>query len=66
MAVGPEIEPYSEMVAFGYLPSPTHLPCGGKVEQVRATFSGVQVQSCPLQRPMSDSDEQATYGFSVS
>ena len=66
MAFLPEMEPYSEMVAFGYFFSPAHLPCGGKVEHVRATFSSVQVQSCPLQMPWSDSEEQARYGFSVS
>ena len=31
IASAPEMEPYSEIVAFGYLERPVHLPRGGKV-----------------------------------
>ena len=66
MASAPETEPYSEIVAFGYLDRPVHFPRGGKVEHVRAMFSGVQVQSAAPQMPSLDSEEQAKYGCCVS
>jgi len=44
----------------------THLPAGGKVEQVRATFSSVQLQSAAPQKPCCDSLEHAMYGCDVS
>ena len=37
------------------------LPVGGKVEHVRATLMGLQVQSPAGQRPWSDSLEHAMY-----
>jgi hypothetical protein len=45
---------------------PEHLPAGGKVEQVRATFSAEQSHLPCGQKPCSDSDEQAMYGLEVS
>ena len=42
------------------------LPSGGKVEQVRATFSGVHVHLPAVHRPSVDSEEQAMYGLDVS
>ena len=42
------------------------LAWGGKVEHVRATFSAVQSHLPAVQRPSSDSDEQAMYGLDVS
>ena len=60
------MDPYSEMVALGYLSMAPQKPEGGKVEQVRATFSGLQVQSALPQKPCLESEEQAMYGLEVS
>ena len=43
-----------------------HLPAGGNVEQVRATFSGVQHQSELGQMHSFDSELHARYGCDVS
>jgi len=55
------------MVAFGYKSTSTHLPpLAVKVEQVRQTFSALQVVSTDLQKPSLDSALQARYGLHVS
>ena len=41
-------------------------PIDGKVEHVRATFSGVHFHDAAPQIPAFDSEEHARYGFSVS
>mmetsp|Transcript_49561 Transcript_49561/g.91418 ORF Transcript_49561/g.91418 Transcript_49561/m.91418 type:complete len:98 (+) Transcript_49561:573-866(+) len=58
------MDPNSEIVAFGYLGSPTHF--FPNVPHVRATLEAEQVKSTPLQNFSELSLEQATYGCEVA
>jgi len=61
------MEPYSEIVIFGYLLSPAQKPpLSENVEHVRAMFAGVQDQSADGQKPSLESEVQAMYGWADS
>jgi hypothetical protein len=61
------MEPYSEIVMFGYLLRPAQKPpLSENVEQVRAMFAAVQDQSADWQKPSLESEEQAMYGCADS
>jgi hypothetical protein len=67
IAAEPCIDPYSEIVMFGYLLKPAQKPpLSENVEQVLAMFAGVQDQSAEDQNPSFESEEQAMYGWAVS
>ena len=67
MASAPWTWPNSATVALGYSSmAPQWPPLAVKVEQVRQTFSGLQVVSAALQKPSVDSLEHARYGLQVS